>query len=162
MKTKICALLVLLLLPALARPALAADQGADAILGVWATEKDENGQAHVKISKSDDGIYNGEIIWLEKPTYPPDDPQGMGGQKRVDRNNPDAARHEDPILGLAMLRGFRYDGDNLWTGGTIYDPNNGKTYKSKMRLGDDGVLHVRGYIGFSLLGRTTEWTRVEE
>lgn len=85
----------------------------------------------------------------------------MAGRPRVDRENPDPALRRRPILGLRLLEGLEHDGDGEWSGGTVYDPETGKTYKSKARLGEGGdVLHLRGYIGFSLLGRTTEWTRV--
>jgi len=138
-----------------------ADDG-DTILGVWATDPEgENGQAHVEITKVD-GQYVGKIIWLEVPVYPPDDDGGMAGQKKVDRENPDPALRNRPILGLDMLEGFIYAGDNLWKKGTIYDPESGKTYKSKMKLDENGVLKVRGYVGLSMIGRTTEWTRVEK
>jgi uncharacterized protein (DUF2147 family) len=56
---------------------------------------------------------------------------------------------------------FKYDGKGLWHKGRIYDPDNGKTYKAKMRLAEDDVLKVRGFIGFSMIGRTEEWTRVD-
>ncbi len=59
------------------------------------------------------------------------------------------------------MTGFAYAGKQTWKKGTIYDPDNGKTYKCKVRLGDDGVLNVRGYIGVSMIGRTSLWTRVE-
>ena len=59
------------------------------------------------------------------------------------------------------MKGFLYDGKGTWKKGTIYDPDNGKTYKSKVKIGDQGELKVRGFIGFSLIGRTSQWTRVE-
>jgi uncharacterized protein (DUF2147 family) len=56
---------------------------------------------------------------------------------------------------------MRPDGDE-WNGGAILDPDNGRIYKAKMRLIDDGKkLIVRGFIGFSFLGRSQTWTRVE-
>jgi len=61
-------------------------------------------------------------------------------------------------LGLEILKNFKYKGTNEWTGGRIYDPKNGKTYSCNMRLEGD-TLKVRGYIGISVLGRTTVWTR---
>jgi uncharacterized protein (DUF2147 family) len=138
-----------------------ADDG-DVILGLWATDPEgENGQAHIEISKVD-GKYNGEIVWLEEPVYPDDDDGGMAGRTKVDRENPDPDLQDRPLIGLDMLHGFVYGGDNQWKKGKIYDPENGKTYKSKIKLGDDGVLNVRGYIGVSLMGRTTEWTRVKK
>jgi uncharacterized protein (DUF2147 family) len=140
-----------------ARPAVADD--GDAILGFWLTADDGNGRAKVEITKSN-GTYSGTITWLERPTYPPDDDRGMGGQKRIDRENPDPDLATRPIIGLPIVEGFTYKGDDLWAGGTIYDPNNGKTYKCKIRR-DGDTLNVRGYIGFSLIGRTTQWLRTD-
>ena len=139
-------------------PAVAAADG-DAVTGLWLTAAGEDARSHVEVYAVGE-TYSGRIVWLEKPTYPDDDPQGMGGQDRVDRKNPRDELHGRPVLGLEILSGFHYAGDGLWQGGTIYDPANGKTYKCKMRLESD-TLDVRGFIGFSLLGRTTEWTRVE-
>ena len=151
-------LVTVLLAVGAAAVAVASDPGADAVLGLWATEPDAvDGNAHVEVYL-EDGRYHGRLVWLEKPRYNPDD--RMAGQPKVDRENPDPALRERPLEGLVMMQGFRYAGDGKWDKGTIYDPDNGKTYKCTMRL-DDGVLKVRGFIGFSLLGRTTEWTRVE-
>ena len=75
------------------------------------------------------------------------------------RENPDEALRDRPILGLQIMSDFEYDGNDKWKKGTIYAPDDGKTYKSKMSLSED-VLKVRGYIGISMLGRTEEWTRV--
>jgi uncharacterized protein (DUF2147 family) len=146
------------LLPA---SAPAAEAGADAVLGTWLTEPgDQGGRARVEISRRG-GEYVGKIVWLEEPTFAAGEPRA--GQPKVDLENPDAAKRERPILGLAILEGFAYDGDGQWSGGTIYDPANGKTYKARMRLdgADDDTLDVRGYVGVPLLGRTTTWRRVE-
>jgi uncharacterized protein (DUF2147 family) len=145
----------------LAAPSWAAAQ-ADDIVGVWATDPEgEGGQAHIEIFK-EKGTYHGRIVWLEEPVYLPDNDEGMPpGNAKVDNNNPDEDLRDRPIIGLQIMQGFSWAGDGEWKGGTIYDPDNGKTYKCKMRLDDDDVLHVRGFIGFSLLGRTSEWTRVE-
>jgi uncharacterized protein (DUF2147 family) len=62
------------------------------------------------------------------------------------------------IPGPPLLWGFKYKGANKWEGGKIYDPNNGKTYSCKMTL-EGNTLKVRGFVGISLLGRTTIWTR---
>lgn len=138
---------------------LAAGDG-DPLLGLWATDPDsEGGQAHVEISRLEDG-YLGRLVWLEKPIYDADDEEGMGGQPRIDRENPEAELRTRPIQGLTVLEGFVRSG-NKWTDGTIYDPNNGKTYRCKMHLKGE-KLKVRGYVGVSLFGRTTVWTRVRE
>lgn len=131
------------------------DADADRILGLWATDKAE---AHVEISRDENG-YRGVIVWLKEPFYPDDDAT-MPAQPKTDRENPEPALRERAIVGLEIMRGFRYAGDGRWIGGTIYDPENGKTYKCRMRLTNRGTLKVRGYVGVSLFGRTTEWTPV--
>jgi uncharacterized protein (DUF2147 family) len=140
---------------------VAAGGEADTILGVWATDpEDEGGQAHIEIYKEGDR-YFGKIVWLSEPLYLEGDPHGPAGEAKIDTENPDEALRSLPIIGMTLMRDFRYNGKGLWQKGTIYDANNGKTYKAKLRLADDGALKVRGYIGFSLIGRTEEWTRVD-
>ena len=121
----------------------------DAILGQWYTDSEKK-DVVVEIYK-DNNLYSGKIAWLKNPKE--DD-----GTDKVDDENPDEARRNDPILGMNLVKGFTYKGKNKWAGGTIYDPDNGKTYKCKMSLkGDD--LKVRGFIGVALLGRTVHWLR---
>lgn len=68
---------------------------------------------------------------------------------------------DKPIIGLKILNKMKKSGDH-WSGGDILDPKNGKTYSCKIELIEDGKkLKVRGFIGFSLLGRTQVWERVE-
>jgi uncharacterized protein (DUF2147 family) len=63
------------------------------------------------------------------------------------------------LIGLVILKDFAFNGKDKWEDGTIYDPNNGKTYSCVIRLKNESALEVRGYIGISLLGRTEVWTR---
>lgn len=140
-------------------PLVAAD--GDAILGMWATDPEgEGGQAHVEIYLEGD-TYSGKIVWLEEPLYTADDDDGEEGEPKVDTNNPDPELRSRPIMGLKLMQGFEFDGKETWKKGTIYDPDNGKTYKCRLRMGDGGVLNVRGYVGVSMIGRTSVWTRVE-
>ena len=134
------------------------DDNGDTIIGTWLTTKSTGEKVHIEIFKKDNK-YSGKISWLEVPEYPADDE--MAGKPKIDRNNPDPKLRTRPILGLEMLTGFEYAGKNKWKNGRIYDPENGKTYKCKMKLKDNGELKIRGYIGFSMLGRTTTWTRVK-
>ena len=128
---------------------VASAEEADAVLGQWYTDAEKK-DVVVEIYKDND-LYSGKIIWLKNPNE--DD-----GTTKVDDENPDEARRNDPILGMNLVKGFTYKGKNKWAGGTIYDPNNGKTYKCKMSLkGDD--LKVRGFIGVALFGRTVHWLR---
>ncbi|MEM7051898.1 MAG: DUF2147 domain-containing protein [Acidobacteriota bacterium] len=138
-------------------PLLASD--GDRILGIWASAPSDDGIAHVEIFRRGD-TYGGRIVWLEKPNYGPEDRHGMAGMQKVDRENPDPDRRGRPLVGLEILEGFRYDGDGGWNGATIYDPDNGKTYRSKAWLESDDVLGLRGFVGISLLGRSTRWSRV--
>lgn len=156
------------LFPALAALALfalpAAAQPADAVVGTWFTEAgDKGGKARVEIERTEGetgGVYAGRIVWLEEPRFP--DGEHAGEAKR-DLENPDPELRDRPVLGLRILDGFAYAGGGTWSGGTIYDPADGKTYKAKMHLDGDGdrTLDVRGYVGIPLFGRTTTWTRFE-
>ncbi|MDR9399604.1 MAG: DUF2147 domain-containing protein [Salibacter sp.] len=126
-------------------------QSADAVLGKWETK---NGKSHVEIYKKD-GEYYGEIVWLKEPL-------NEEGKPKVDKNNPEEDMRSRPLKGLELLREFEYDADDeMWEDGEIYDPESGDTYSCEMSLEGDDKLKVRGYLGISLLGRTTVWTRVE-
>jgi len=125
------------------------------IQGSWTTPGDKS---KIELYNCDDKIC-GKIAWLKEPLYPADDPGGSGGKQKIDRKNPERELQDRPLLGLNILQGFRPDGENKWVGGTVYDPDNGKTYKCKMKLKDPNTLEVRGYIGISLFGRTSVWTR---
>ena len=142
----------LLLFAASATPALA--DGPDGVLGTWVTA---DGKARIEVTKQGE-VYDGSIVWLKEPLYPPDD-KDAPGQPKADRNNPDKSLRSRPIIGLPLIQGFKYAGDNVWTDGTIYDPDSGKLYSCKMTLMMDGSLRVRGYVGISLFGRTEIWTR---
>jgi uncharacterized protein (DUF2147 family) len=63
------------------------------------------------------------------------------------------------ILGMVFLRNFSPDGDD-WTGGTVVDPESGKVYKGKIWAVGSDSLHLHGYVGISLLGRTESWVRI--
>lgn len=149
------AALLLAALPAAAQPA-------DAVTGLWLTEEgDQGGRARVEISRTDEGTFAGRIVWLEEPLFQPGDEHA--GEPKRDLENPDPALRDRPVMGLTILQDFTYDGDGTWSGGTVYDPANGKTYKGKLYLdgtGDD-TLELRGYVGIPLFGRTTTWRRVE-
>ncbi len=73
------------------------------------------------------------------------------------------ARRAQPIAGMIFLTGLKRDSDTSlsWSGGEILDPDSGSVYRSKATLSEDGTsLHVRGYIGIALLGRTQTWKRI--
>ena len=124
---------------------------AEGVKGVWRTE---GGKSHVKIDDCGDKLC-GKIVWLKEPL---DD----AGAPKTDHNNPDEGLRKRPIFGLPLLQGFS-DGDepNVWQGGTIYNPEDGETYKSVMTLLSADELKVRGYVGLPLFGKSQLWNRVK-
>ncbi len=70
-------------------------------------------------------------------------------------------RQKNTTIGITNLLGFTYEGNSEYDNGTVYDPENGKTYKCIMTLENINSLNVRAYIGFSFIGRTDVWTRVK-
>lgn len=129
---------------------------ADAICGQWFTSGQD---ARIEIFKVN-GKYHGKVAWEKQSTYPEGDPEF--GKTKHDRKNPDVTKRDQPLLGLTLLADFEYAGGNSWNHGTLYNPEDGNTYKTKLALTPEGTLKVRGYLGISLLGRTVVWTRCEE
>lgn len=80
-------------------------------------------------------------------------------REKNDVHNPDPALRGRPLVGLELFRGFRDAGDGVWSGGFIYDPDSGNTYRCKITMLDPNTLKVRGFIGVALFGRTETWTR---
>ncbi len=117
-----------------------------AVAGTWLSA-DGDGLIEIRV----DGDDLSGII-LGSPNDDPDRPD-------TDIHNPDPALRDRPLIGLNIFSGFSYDGDGKWSGGFVYDPNNGKTYRAKLKLTSQDTLKLRGYIGISLLGRTETWTR---
>jgi len=145
---KLTALIALLLAVV---PAIAQKYPTDLILGKWLNEDKD---AHVEIYK-EAGKYFGKLIWLKEPI------DEVTGKPKLDDENSDVTLQSRPVLGLVILKDFIFDGDEEWEDGTIYDPKNGKTYDCYMEIDEGGILKIRGYIGFSWIGRTTYWTRVK-
>jgi len=132
----------------------AQDFQADDIVGTWLNEE---ATGKVEIFKIGDKFY-GKIVWLKEPN------DSITGEPRTDVENPDPVEQKKPLIGLVNLKGFEFDGDDEWEEGTIYDPKNGKTYSCRIEFEDESKkkLKIRGYIGISLLGRTTWWTPVKK
>ena len=123
-------------------------RNADAILGTWVSG---SGKGHVQIYKSG-GKYYGKIVWLREIN-------GKDGKPRVDRHNPNPAKRTQPVLGMVMMRDFVYD-KGEWNDGYIYNPSDGKEYKSYIKMKNADEIVVRGYVGMSWIGKSDTWTRV--
>ena len=120
------------------------------VIGKWKTVDDETGKPKsvVEIYKENGKIY-GKVVEIVDPTK----------RDATCIECPGDAKGK-PIMGLVIIKDLKKDGKE-YNGGTIMDPNNGKVYKSYIELDGANTLKVRGYIGFSLLGRTQTWTRVQ-
>jgi uncharacterized protein (DUF2147 family) len=141
-------LAALLLLPALAAAQKATQ--AEAILGTWYNaEKD----AKIEIYK-EDGKYFGKVVWLKNPL-------DAKGKPKTDIENPDPKLRNRPRLGLVILTDLERKSSVKYEKGKVYDPKNGKTYSCFITVANKDLLKLRGYIGISLIGRTSQWTRAE-
>jgi uncharacterized protein (DUF2147 family) len=128
---------------------------ADSPAGLWRTTDDTTGKDRslVRIAERD-GRYEGKVEKI-LITLPDDDPNHLCRHCTGDLK-------DQPIVGMTILWGLTKSGDDTYTGGEILDPKNGKTYSAKVTLEDGGrKLDVRGFIGFSLIGRSQTWVRQE-
>ena len=140
--------LSLLLITFLCTMLAANAQSENAILGTWYnTEK----TAQVEILKKG-STFIGRIVWLKDPN--------PGGKPAVDKFNSDPKLKSRPLMGLNLLEGLRFS-DGIWEEGTIYDPKSGKTYSCQVSIKSPEILELKGYIGFSMMGRTVQWTKVK-
>ena len=130
-------------------------QKPDDLIGIWLSEESDG---QIQVYKKSDNKYYGKLIWMDVPNNP-------DGTLKLDTENPDEKLKSRKLLGLEILINFTFDAeDKKWEGGTIYDPQSGSTYKAYMWFEDGNLskLYLRGYIGFSLIGKTSEWTREKE
>lgn len=125
---------------------------ADGIVGTWLVAS-KDGQ--VCITRNVQGGYGGTICWLRQPLDP------KTGKPQLDNLNENPALRTRAVMGMLILRGFTYRGDNEWGGGKVYNAEDGKDYSCYLRLNPDGTLLLRGYIGISWIGKTQIWTRVK-
>ena len=120
---------------------------AQSVTGKWYTVDDNNSKKSiVEVYQKNDKVY-AKIVKLVN-----EEDKGKVCEKCEGKN------YNKPIEGMNILTGLSKDGDE-WNGGKILDPENGKTYKCYITLEDNNKLKLRGYIGFSLIGRTEYWYR---
>lgn len=143
MRTKLLALLLLLL------PLSAFAQSTP--VGTWTTvdDKTQKPKSVVEIYQAKDGSLAGRVTEVLQ--------SDRGPNPVCDKCSGD--RKDKPVKGMVILWGIKQKGD-VWEGGQILDPASGKVYSVKVTPVDDGKkLEVRGFMGFSLLGRTQTWQR---
>jgi uncharacterized protein (DUF2147 family) len=120
-------------------------------VGTWTQVDDATGKPKsiIEITEQPDGTLQGtvkQVLFSDQGPHPICD-------------KCEGERHNQPVEGMVIMWGVKKNGDQ-WDGGQILDPHNGKTYRVKLSLKDDGQkLDVRGYIGMPMLGRTQTWIR---
>lgn len=119
------------------------------VFGTWKTIDDEDGKekSHVEIYEENGKVY-GKVIKL------------LEGATATHCNSCKGDLQGEPITDMVILYDLEKDG-NEYGDGEILDPGTGKTYSCTIKLEEADKLYVRGYIGFSLLGRTQYWYRVK-
>jgi uncharacterized protein (DUF2147 family) len=122
-------------------------------VGLWKTIDDETKKEKslVRITEAG-GVFSGKIEKLLDPDAKPD--------AKCDKCSDE--RKDQPVLGMVILRNLKQDADDkeVWAGGEVLDPNNGKTYRARLKPIDGGKrIEMRGYLG--PFYRTQVWQRVE-
>jgi uncharacterized protein (DUF2147 family) len=130
-------------------PAAAAAAESASPVGLWKTFDDKTGKPRAIVRIYEQG---GKLFGRIEQSFTPE------AETRVCVPCTDERKNQ-PIIGLVIIRNIKMDG-NEYSGGDILDPESGSVYRCKMHLEQGGtVLVLRGYIGFSLLGRTQTWQR---
>ena len=126
---------------------------AEDISGTWKNIDDKTGssKAILDIRQESNGSYTAKIVKVTpRPGYTP---------KESCINCP-APYTNKPILGMDVLTGLKQGQGSNYVNGRILDPNTGKIYSMKAKLSANGKrLHLRGYVGVSVLGRNQIWIR---
>ena len=123
--------------------------GQEAVIGQWKTVDDETGEEKsvVEIFRKGDKVF-GKIVKITNKEK----------QDVVcDQCDDDDPRKNQKILGMEIIKDMEKNGKE-WDGGTILDPQNGKVYKCKLWIENNNLI-VRGYIGFSWIGRSQTWLK---
>jgi uncharacterized protein (DUF2147 family) len=127
----------------------AAGAQADPVLGDWMTPGD-GVKVRIAACPANPNLLCGAMVWLKHGL-------DAAGKPALDHANPDPALRARPLVGLPFITGFAREAQGRWSGGRIYDPDSGKTYRSKMRINDDGTLKLEGCV--LILCQAQTWKR---
>ena len=106
------------------------------------------------LNKNENSVFtlSGKITWMLHPN-------DENGNPKTDPLNPDKSLRSRPRLGMIIMYDLAHIEGNVWDNGKLYDPKKGKTYTGMITLKDENTLYLRGYVGFSFIGRSSTWTR---
>ncbi|MEO0897222.1 MAG: DUF2147 domain-containing protein [Bacteroidota bacterium] len=124
------------------------------VVGTWKTIDDDGKtvKSLLEISESADGKLYGKVLKIFP--QPGEDPDPV-----CDNCSSSDSRYKKKVVGMMVLRELKKESDTKYGSGRILDPENGKEYDCYVELVEPGKLKVRGYIGFSIAGRTQYWYR---
>ncbi|MGA8260352.1 MAG: DUF2147 domain-containing protein [Arenicellales bacterium] len=125
--------------------------GVDHVLGPWLTGK-KGAVIDIYRCGDKDKELCGRIAWLRKPYH-------SDGKLKRDPDNPEESLRHRSLCGIEVFTGLRRTDAHTWGHGRVYNPEDGRRYRAYVRADDDGTLHIRGYIGIPLFGRSETWTR---
>lgn len=150
-----CAATLSLLTPAaivfagLTLPAASAQDGGQAessVLGYWETPEAES-VVELRRCPSQPAKLCGHVEWLSE------------GEPRTDVENPDPELRGREIVGLQFLSGFEREEEGVWSGGEVYNPDDGRTYSGEIRQAGPDTLELEG-CALMIFCKTQEWERV--
>lgn len=119
---------------------------ADQPLGTWLTD---GGKSRVRINACGQALC-GNITWLREPT-------DEDGKPKTDKNNPDTGKRGRALIGTPILLGMAPDGEKRWKG-SIYNPEDGKTYTAYLTTESASQLKVEGCVLGGIICRAQTWT----
>jgi uncharacterized protein (DUF2147 family) len=125
------------------------------ITGIWQQIDDKSGSAKaiIEIRQEPNEKYVGKVIKITPR---------LGYKPKEYCNNCSGAYSNRPILGMDILKGLNYIGDNIYSNGKIIDPLTGTIYDAKIKVSESGRrLTLRAFMGVYSLGRTQTWLRIE-
>ena len=114
------------------------------VYGLWMSEARDG---HIEIRDCGDGTPCGALVWVDLDRAPTD----------RDEHNPDANLRTRSLIGVPIVWGYARS-KKEWRGGHIYNPEDGKTFRSSLKRLGDGMLSVKGCLG--PLCRTNIWTPI--
>ena len=126
---------------------LAQSNEADAIIGTWLMPEDEG---IIEVCKEKD-TYKGKLLWIQE--------KEEDGSPLKDKENPDKSLRDREVEGLQVMKDFKYDGNNMWSGGTFYAAKKGKEVEPEFVLVDNDHLNIE--VSIFIFSMTIELTRID-